>query len=70
VAAREAAHGVEQRRDLQKGTVADWVVEGYKIARAKVYKDKGVALPTDREAPGIHYRRITSWRARWWSKTG
>jgi hypothetical protein len=35
----------EQRKELQKGTVADWVVEGYKIAREKVYKDKGAALP-------------------------
>jgi hypothetical protein len=40
---------VEQRRELQKGSVEDWVVEGYKIAREKVYKDKGVALPTDRD---------------------
>ena len=24
--------------------------EGYKIARAKVYQDKGVALPTDGDA--------------------
>jgi hypothetical protein len=35
----------EQRKDLQKGTVEDWVIEGYKIARAKVYTDKGAALP-------------------------
>ena len=26
-------------------TVEDWVVEGYKIAREKVYQDKGAALP-------------------------
>jgi hypothetical protein len=35
----------EQRATLQKGTVEDWVIEGYKIARQKVYQDKGVALP-------------------------
>jgi hypothetical protein len=29
----------EQRNGLQKGLVEDWVVEGYKIAREKVYKD-------------------------------
>jgi hypothetical protein len=40
----------EQRKKLQQGTVEDWVVEGYKIAREKVYRDKGKALPTDREA--------------------
>jgi hypothetical protein len=40
----------EQRNALQKGTVEDWVVEGYKIAREKVYQEKGAALPTDREA--------------------
>ena len=34
-----------QRKEMQKGTVEDWVVEGYKIARAKVYTDKGAALP-------------------------
>jgi hypothetical protein len=39
-----------QRKELQKGTVEDWVIEGYKIAREKVYQDKGVALPTDRES--------------------
>jgi hypothetical protein len=35
----------EQRKELQKGTVEDCVIEGYKIARAKVYTDKGAALP-------------------------
>jgi hypothetical protein len=35
----------ERRKELQKGTVEDWVVEGYKIASAKVYTDKGTALP-------------------------
>jgi hypothetical protein len=35
----------EQRKELQKGTVEDKVVEGYKLARAKVYTDKGAALP-------------------------
>jgi hypothetical protein len=40
----------EQRTSMQKGTVEDWVVEGYKIAREKVYKDRGVALPTGRDA--------------------
>jgi hypothetical protein len=40
----------EQRAALQKGTVQDWVIEGHKIAREKVYKEKGVALPTDRDA--------------------
>jgi hypothetical protein len=39
------ALSAEQRKELQKGTVADWIVEGYKIARAKVYRDKGVVLP-------------------------
>jgi hypothetical protein len=27
----------EQRAVLQKGTVENWVIEGYKIAREKVY---------------------------------
>jgi nuclease S1 len=44
------ALSAEQRMAMQKGTVADWVAEGYKLAREKVYKDKGVALPTDRDA--------------------
>jgi hypothetical protein len=35
----------ERRKEMQKGTVEDWVVEGYKIAREKVYQDKGAALP-------------------------
>jgi hypothetical protein len=39
------ALSAEQRKELQKGTVEDWVIEGYKVARAKVYRDKGVALP-------------------------
>jgi hypothetical protein len=39
------ALSAEQRKELQKGTVEDWVVEGYKIAREKVYTDKGIALP-------------------------
>jgi hypothetical protein len=39
----------EQRMAMQKGTVEEWVLEGYQIAREKVYKDKGVALPTDRD---------------------
>jgi hypothetical protein len=39
------ALSAEQRKELQKGTVEDWVVEGYKIAREKVYTDKGAALP-------------------------
>jgi hypothetical protein len=25
--------------------VEEWVIEGYKIAREKVYRDKGVTLP-------------------------
>jgi hypothetical protein len=39
------ALSAEQRKELQKGSVEDWVVECYKIAREKVYTDKGVALP-------------------------
>ncbi len=35
----------EQRAALQTGTVEDWVIEGYQIAREKVYQDKGAALP-------------------------
>jgi hypothetical protein len=40
----------EQRKELQQVTVENWVVEGYKIARATVYADQGKALPTDRQA--------------------
>ncbi len=40
----------EQCKEMQRGTVEDWVVEGYRIAREKVYQEKGVALPTDRDA--------------------
>jgi hypothetical protein len=43
------ALSAEQRKKLMKGTVEDWVVEGYKISRVKVYNDKGVALPTNQD---------------------
>jgi hypothetical protein len=39
-----------QRMAIQKGSVEDWVIEGYKIAREKVYKDKGVAVPAGRDS--------------------
>ena len=36
---------VERRKEFQKGKVEDWIVESHKIARAKVYVDKGVPIP-------------------------
>jgi hypothetical protein len=37
----------QQRKALQKGTPEDWILESHKIARANVYKDKGVAIPAN-----------------------
>ena len=35
----------ENRKGYQKGKLEDWIIEGTKLAREKVYKDKGVEIP-------------------------
>ena len=37
----------EKRQEYQKGTFEDWILEGNKPAREKVYVDKGEKLPID-----------------------
>jgi hypothetical protein len=37
----------EKRKQYQKGKVEDWILESHKIAREKVYKDKGNDIPAD-----------------------
>jgi hypothetical protein len=37
----------QRRKELQKGTVEDWILESYSIAREKVYKDKDGAIPAE-----------------------
>jgi hypothetical protein len=37
----------EKRQEYQKGTIEDWILEGNKLAREKVYVDKGEKIPTD-----------------------
>jgi hypothetical protein len=39
----------EKRQEYQKGTLEDWILEGNKLAREKVYKDKGEKIPTEGE---------------------
>ncbi len=48
----------EKRKEYQKGTVADWILESHKIAREKVYKDKGVEIP----APGTPFKLSTDYQ--------
>jgi hypothetical protein len=36
---------MEKRKELQKGTVNDWIVESHKLARAKAYQDNGEPIP-------------------------
>ena len=47
VARRTAALTAEKRKEYQRGTVEDWVLEGNKLAREKVYKDQGEKVPAD-----------------------
>jgi hypothetical protein len=35
----------DTRKSYQKGKLEDWILEGHKIAREKVYKDKNVKIP-------------------------
>jgi len=35
----------EKRKEYQKGTLKDWIIDGNKVAREKAYKDKGEELP-------------------------
>src|SRR5262249_19484876 len=35
----------EKRKEFQKGKVEDWIIESHKLARTKVYVDKGDAIP-------------------------
>lgn len=37
----------ERRKAFQKGSAEDWILESHKIAREKVYTDKGAAIPTE-----------------------
>jgi len=37
----------DKRKEYQKGTLEDWILEGNKLAREKVYKDKGEKIPTE-----------------------
>jgi hypothetical protein len=45
VSPRTGGGGRDAARCPLEGTVEDWVVEGYKVTRAKVYSDRGAALP-------------------------
>ncbi len=47
VTRRTGALTAEKRQEYQKGTLEDWILEGNKLARDKVYQDKGEKLPTD-----------------------
>jgi hypothetical protein len=47
VTRRMAALTAEKRQEYQKGTLEDWILEGNKLAREKVYVDKGEKLPAD-----------------------
>lgn len=37
----------ERRKAFQKGTLEDWILESHKLARTKVYLDKGQAIPAN-----------------------
>jgi hypothetical protein len=47
VSKRTNALADDRRKEYQKGTVEDWILEGNKLAREKVYKDKGEKIPVD-----------------------
>jgi hypothetical protein len=49
---RTAALTAEKRKEYQRGTVEDEILEGNKLAREKVYLDKGEKVPAD----GTHTR--------------
>ena len=44
---RTDALTAEKRKAYQQGTLEDWILEGNKLAREKVYRDKGEKLPTE-----------------------
>ena len=47
VTRRTNALSAEKRQEYQKGTLEEWIIEGNKLARDKVYQDKGEKIPTD-----------------------
>ncbi len=47
VTRRTEALTAEKRKDYAKGTLEDWILEGNKLARDKVYIDKGEKVPTE-----------------------
>jgi hypothetical protein len=47
VTRRTEALTADKRKEYAKGTLEDWILEGNKLARDKVYIDKGEKVPTE-----------------------